>query len=160
MVDPEARLLVRRSIHDHTVAVDPDNPLRLIPSVYVWPHVRVNCDAPYPLAVLYPPATCTAGSPDRAARRARHRAPGSADPTRLRILQLVGEQPRSTEELAPLVGLSESGLSKHLRALRTPACSRRSARATTCCTGSSAGSSPSSGTSCSATSASRSAVEA
>jgi DNA-binding transcriptional ArsR family regulator len=41
----------------------------------------------------------------------------AADPTRLRILRLVGEQPRSTEELAPLVGLSESGLSKHLRAL-------------------------------------------
>jgi predicted ArsR family transcriptional regulator len=41
----------------------------------------------------------------------------AADPTRLRILRLVAERPRSTEELAPLVGLSESGLSKHLRAL-------------------------------------------
>ena len=41
----------------------------------------------------------------------------AADPTRLRILRLVAEQPRSTEELAPLVALSESGLSKHLRAL-------------------------------------------
>ena len=40
-----------------------------------------------------------------------------ADPTRLQILRLVAEQPRSTEELAPLVGLSESGLSKHLSAL-------------------------------------------
>ena len=61
------------------------------------------------------------------AQRARRHAPArrrssqtlraAADPTRLRILQLVAEQPRSTEELAPLVGLSESGLSKHLRAL-------------------------------------------
>lgn len=41
----------------------------------------------------------------------------TADPTRLTILRLVAERPRSTEELAPLVGLSESGLSKHLRAL-------------------------------------------
>jgi DNA-binding transcriptional ArsR family regulator len=100
------------------VEVTPDNPLRLIPSVYVWPHVRVNCDAPWPLAVLYPPTTMGSGlagqpAPDELVRPLR----AAADPTRLRILQLVAEQPRSTEELAPLVGLSESGLSKHLRAL-------------------------------------------
>ena len=41
----------------------------------------------------------------------------AADPVRLRVLRLVAERPRTTEELAPLVGLSESGLSKHLRAL-------------------------------------------
>src|SRR4029079_18678636 len=112
------RLLTRWSLHDHEVEVGPGNPLRLIPSVYVWPHVRVNCDAPWPLAVLYPPATMRSGlagepAPDDLVRALR----AAADPTRLRILRLVGEQPRSTEELAPLVGLSESGLSKHLRAL-------------------------------------------
>jgi DNA-binding transcriptional ArsR family regulator len=117
-VDPEQRLLLRRSGHHHEVTVAPDNPLRLIPSVYVWPHIRVNCDAPWPIAVLYPPATMRSGVADSrppdelvAALRA------AADPTRLRILRLVAERPRSTEELAPLVGLSESGLSKHLRAL-------------------------------------------
>ena len=117
-VDPDERLLLRRSLHHHEVEVTPDNPLRLIPSVYVWPHVRVNCDAPWPLAVLYPPATMGSGlagrpAPDELVRALR----AAADPTRLRILQLVAEQPRSTEELAPLVGLSESGLSKHLRSL-------------------------------------------
>jgi DNA-binding transcriptional ArsR family regulator len=117
-VDPDERLLLRRSLHHHEVEVTPDNPLRLIPSVYVWPHVRVNCDAPWPLAVLYPPATMRSGlagepAPDELVRTLR----AAADPTRLRILRLVGEQPRSTEELAPLVGLSESGLSKHLRSL-------------------------------------------
>jgi DNA-binding transcriptional ArsR family regulator len=84
----------------------------------VWPHVRVNCDAPWPLAVLYPPATMCSGlagtrPPDELVQALR----AAADPTCLRILQLVAEQPRSTEELAPLVGLSASGLSKHLRAL-------------------------------------------
>ena len=54
MVDVEKRLIVRRSMHHHEVAVEPANPLRLIPSVYVWPHVRVNCDAPWPLAVALP----------------------------------------------------------------------------------------------------------
>ena len=26
----------------------------LVPSAYVWPHVRVNCDEPWPLALVYP----------------------------------------------------------------------------------------------------------
>src|SRR4051812_32424091 len=117
-VDPEEPLLLRRSPHHHEVDVTDETPLRLIPSVYVWPHVRVNCDAPWPLAVLYPPATMRNGlrgtrPPEPLVQTLR----AAADPTRLHILQLVGEQARSTEELAPLVGLSESGLSKHLRAL-------------------------------------------
>jgi DNA-binding transcriptional ArsR family regulator len=32
-------------------------------------------------------------------------------------LKLIAERPRSTQELAPLVGISEAGLSKHLRQL-------------------------------------------
>jgi DNA-binding transcriptional ArsR family regulator len=117
-VDPEERTLVRWSVHEHEVEVEPRNPLRLIPSVYVWPHVRVNCDAPWPLAVLYPPASMRSGlAGTKPPEVLVHALRAAADPTRLRILQLVGEQPRSTEELAPLVGLSESGLSKHLRAL-------------------------------------------
>jgi DNA-binding transcriptional ArsR family regulator len=40
-----------------------------------------------------------------------------ADQTRLRALKLIAERPRSTQELAPLVGISEAGLSKHLRQL-------------------------------------------
>ncbi len=118
MVDAARRVLLRRSLHEHDVSVNARNPLRLIPSVYVWPHIRVNCDAPWPLAVLYPPASMPSGGagsppPERLVKALR----AAADPTRLQILRLVAEQPRSTEELAPLVALSESGLSKHLRAL-------------------------------------------
>jgi len=40
-----------------------------------------------------------------------------ADDTRLQVLRLIAERPRSTQELAPLVGLSEAALSKHLRLL-------------------------------------------
>jgi DNA-binding transcriptional ArsR family regulator len=54
--------------------------------------------------------------------RIRRRAPprlGRAlgDPTRLRALKLIAARPRTTQELAPLVGISEAGLSKHLRLL-------------------------------------------
>src|SRR5438034_546049 len=39
-----------------------------------------------------------------------------ADPRR-RVLKLIAERPRTTQELAPLVGLSITGLSKCLRRL-------------------------------------------
>jgi DNA-binding transcriptional ArsR family regulator len=39
------------------------------------------------------------------------------DDTRLRALRLIAREPRSTQELAALVAISEAGLSKHLRAL-------------------------------------------
>ncbi|MES1247527.1 MAG: metalloregulator ArsR/SmtB family transcription factor [Actinomycetota bacterium] len=40
-----------------------------------------------------------------------------ADATRLTMLRLVAEQPRSTRELSALLGLSEAGVSKHLHRL-------------------------------------------
>src|SRR5262249_36668515 len=115
-VDRKNGVLVRQSAHEPEVDVTAERPLLLVPSAYVWPHVRVNCDPPWPLAVVYAA---------RFARTELERAPDGlvtvlralADETRLRALRLIAEQPRSTEELAPLVGLSESGLSKHLRLL-------------------------------------------
>ena len=90
----------------------------LVPSVYVWPHVWLNCDPPWPLGVVYPAPFIAAD--------ARPRIPSQelvgvlravGDATRLRALKLIAERPRSTQELAPLVGISEAGLSKHLRVL-------------------------------------------
>jgi DNA-binding transcriptional ArsR family regulator len=89
-----------------------------VPSAYVWPHIHVNCDAPWPLSVVYAAPFVTA--------QARPPLPSGelvgvlralGDRTRLRALKLIGERPRSTQELAPLVGISEAGLSKHLRQL-------------------------------------------
>jgi len=117
-VDRATGILERRSPHEHTVTPTFQQPVRFLPSVYIWPHVRVNCDAPWPLAVAYPA--------EFVAREAR-RTPvpselagalrAAGDSSRLEILRLVARRPRTTEELAALVGLSTSGLSKHLRAL-------------------------------------------
>ena len=104
--------------HDHRVEVTEANRLLLVPSAFVWPHVRVNCDEPWPLSVIYPASFVVAD--------ARPRIPSAdlvqvlralADDTRLRALRLIAERPRSTQELAPLVGITEAGLSKHLRQL-------------------------------------------
>lgn len=104
--------------HDHRVDLAESGTLVLVPSFYVWPHVRVNCDEPWPLTLIY--------SAPFALRAARRQLPSQellralralADPTRLQALQLIAERPRSTQELAPLVGIGEAGLSKHLRQL-------------------------------------------
>jgi DNA-binding transcriptional ArsR family regulator len=113
-VEPEARKVIRRSERRHDVTIGPDNPLLLLPSAYVWPNLRVNCDPPWPTAMIFATeAPERSQPPDRLLETLR----ATADPTRLQILKLIAERPRSTEELAPLVGLSESGLSKQLRRL-------------------------------------------
>lgn len=42
----------------------------------------------------------------------------AGDPTRLQIIQLLAGGPRSTRELARLIGLTEAAISKHLKPLR------------------------------------------
>jgi DNA-binding transcriptional ArsR family regulator len=110
---------IRRDLpHDHTVEISPSNELVLVPSAYVWPHVRVNCDPPWPPGIVYPaPFLLAEARPGLPAEDVVHVLRALADETRLRALKLIAAQPRSTQELAPLVGISEAGLSKHLRLL-------------------------------------------
>ncbi|MBV8064813.1 MAG: winged helix-turn-helix transcriptional regulator [Actinobacteria bacterium] len=117
-VDAERRTLVVDLPHDHAIRVDADNPLVLVPSVFVWPHLRVNCDPPWPTAIVYTASSIARGAEPRIPPAELLRMLRAvADDTRLRILQLVAQRPRTTQELAPLVGLSTAGLSKSLRRL-------------------------------------------
>jgi DNA-binding transcriptional ArsR family regulator len=104
--------------HHHRVEATEARKLVLVPSAFVWPHVRVNCDEPWPLTLVYPAPFVI--------DEARPRIPsadlvgvldalGSA--TRLHALKLTAARPRSTQELAKLVGLTEAGMSKHLHKL-------------------------------------------
>ncbi|HZQ82134.1 MAG TPA: DUF5937 family protein [Gaiellaceae bacterium] len=117
-VDVQRRELLIDLPHEHALRIDAANPLVLVPSVFVWPHLRVNCDPPWPIAITY-----TASA---VARNAEPKIPPAellrvlralADDTRLRVLKLIAEKPRTTQELAPLVGLSNAGLSKSLQRL-------------------------------------------
>jgi DNA-binding transcriptional ArsR family regulator len=114
-VNPAKRELQIDLPHEHTVDVSMSNPLVLCPSCFVWPHLRVNCDRPWPTTLVY-------ATPQQS-REAQQRMPPEellgalralADDTRLRVLKLISERPRTTQELAPLVGLSPAGLSKTL----------------------------------------------
>jgi DNA-binding transcriptional ArsR family regulator len=104
--------------HHHRIAVTDAAPLSLVPSAYVWPHVAVNCDPPWPLTLVYPaPFMVRQARPELPPDELLRLLRSVGDGTRLRALRLIAERPRTTQELAPLVGISEAGLSKHLRAL-------------------------------------------
>jgi DNA-binding transcriptional ArsR family regulator len=104
--------------HDHEVRLVVDDLLLMVPSVYVWPDVGVNCDAPWHYALVYPAPAVVAkvrsGIPPQELLKVL-RALG--DDTRLRVLRILAEGPRSTQELAALAHVSEATMSKHLRIL-------------------------------------------
>jgi DNA-binding transcriptional ArsR family regulator len=118
LIDASRGELRRDLPHEHTVDVGPRAELVLVPSAFVWPHVRINCDPPWPPAIVYPAPFALAGGKSRLpSEDVVHVLRALADPTRLRALKLIAAGERSTQELAPLIGISEAGLSKHLRLL-------------------------------------------
>jgi DNA-binding transcriptional ArsR family regulator len=116
-VEPEARTFGLDVPHDHRVVLSADNPLLLLPSTYVWPHVRVNCDGPWPLVIVYRAPYLVERLRPTSAPELERSLQALGAPTRLRILKLLAERPRSTQEVAVLASLSEAAASKHLRQL-------------------------------------------
>jgi DNA-binding transcriptional ArsR family regulator len=117
-VEPELEQFGLDLPHHHQVEATEARKLVLVPSAFVWPHVRVNCDEPWPLTLVYPARFVI--------EAARPRIPSAdlvgvldalGNATRLHALRLTAERPRSTQELAKLVGLTEAGMSKHLQKL-------------------------------------------
>jgi DNA-binding transcriptional ArsR family regulator len=114
-VDPFGLELHRECSEERSIGVGPEAPLVLSPSAFIWPHTAVNVDPTWPLWLGYPAASSV--------REAVPELPPSelvgvlralGDETRLRVLKAIAASPRTTQELAPLVGLSMAGLSKSL----------------------------------------------
>jgi len=116
-LDPRRRLVLLDRPHGHEVDVAERGPLRLTPSFYAWPHVRVTCEEPWALRLTYPvvPPSPHARREDSPELLAGLRALG-AQP-RLEIVRLLSAEPRSTQELAGMLGLSGAAISRHLRQL-------------------------------------------
>ena len=66
LIDPRGGEIRRDLPHEHTVEVGPKAELVLVPSAFVWPHVRVNCDRPWPPAIVYPAQTPASARPSGA----------------------------------------------------------------------------------------------
>ena len=97
----------------------------LIPSHFVWPQLTAMAqrdlggDGERQTVVI-------AYALEQMQRQGRAPAPpqdllrllrSAGDPTRLQILHLLARRPRSTSELAGLIGLTEAGISKHVKLL-------------------------------------------
>jgi DNA-binding transcriptional ArsR family regulator len=117
--DARRRQLVIEKWFESDYALRPGDELTLAPSFYVWPNLAVFlADGPWPKSIIYPAhflaqRRSARMPPDQLVRLLR----ALADGTRLRTLQLIAQRPRSTQELAPLIGISEATLSRHLRVL-------------------------------------------
>src|SRR3954465_10563409 len=100
LIDPGRREIRRDLPHEHTVDVAPGSELVLVPSVFVWPHVRLNCDRPWPPAIVYPaPFALAGGKAKLPSEDVVHVLRALADDTRLRALKLIASasaRPRSS----------------------------------------------------------------
>lgn len=93
-----------------------DETFTFVPTVFSWPHIWYAFDRTWPQGITYhvplvEDAARPRVPPDELVRILR----ACGEDVRLRALRWIAERPRSTQELAPLVGISEPALSKHLR---------------------------------------------
>lgn len=117
-VNEESGEFVIRREHEEAIELAADDELLFVPSAFLWPHIGLAHDRAGRLAVLYPAPFAAFDSPPDVLDNGfvpLMRALG--DPTRLRALKLISDRPRSTQELAKLIAISEPAMSKHLHQL-------------------------------------------
>lgn len=89
-----------------------------VPTVYGWPNVLIELAHPWPLSVFFPLRELRQPEvPHASDHEVASGLRALGDETRLQITRLVAEEPRSTKELAALLSLSESAVSRHLKTL-------------------------------------------
>ncbi|MGB8953990.1 MAG: DUF5937 family protein [Tumebacillaceae bacterium] len=99
------------------VELDTTSTLHLTPSYFTWPFLLVSPTLPNAL-IAYPlmqqqQEAATPVLPERLLQLLK----ATSDMTRLQILQLIAKKPRSTRELAGMIGVAEATASKHLKQL-------------------------------------------
>jgi DNA-binding transcriptional ArsR family regulator len=117
-VDASSNTAVLTRPDSSDVIMGEQDTLTLIPSYFAWPHLFMSLHSPNSL-ITYPVLEQQQEGrapvpPDRLLKLLR----AAGDASRLQILQLIGARPRSTGELAGLIGISEAAVSKHLKQLQ------------------------------------------
>ena len=123
-----ARSTRRARLMDGAIAIRPSMPididiplgederLPVVLSMFAAPYVFTRIGDPTAVVVPAPVAARRVTPPSLELVRGLN---AIADPTRLTLLRLVAAAPRSTRELAQLLELSESTVSKHMRQLQS-----------------------------------------
>lgn len=118
--DAEANELIIEKKSVGLVDVADRGGMLFTPSIYGWPNVWIELAPPWAVTVMFPARTLR--EPDVVQASDHEVADGLralGDETRLQITRMIAEQPRSTKELAELLRLSDSAVSRHLRILAT-----------------------------------------
>jgi DNA-binding transcriptional ArsR family regulator len=116
--DPRTRSIAVDLRAEKTLVAGGASRLVISPSTFLWPAVMVKFEPPGSPGFIYPaPASARVALDFAADAELTRIVKALADDTRLRALKLLAREPRTTQELAPLLGITESGLSKHLRTL-------------------------------------------
>ncbi|MDQ6692956.1 MAG: DUF5937 family protein [Chloroflexota bacterium] len=143
VLNRESRTVSLSRSPEANIALDGKSHLFLSPSYFVWPHLslvirkagegaeaaekdpgegageHVQEDAFISMLITYSVKELQEEGrapvpPERVLKMLR----AAGDMTRLQILQLIGQRPRSTREIAGLIGISEAAISKHLKILQ------------------------------------------
>jgi DNA-binding transcriptional ArsR family regulator len=116
-IDPGEQKAIIRRISKEDIFFDKDDELLLTPSYFAWPHLFVN---------LHPTVGINYSIMENEQEGARPMPPEDllkffstlGDFSRLQIVKYLAQQPRSTRELAGLMGMTEGAISKHIKLLK------------------------------------------
>ncbi|HEX4903391.1 MAG TPA: DUF5937 family protein [Acidimicrobiales bacterium] len=115
---PERNAIVVEKDWEGSCDVAERGGLLFVPTVYGWPCVLIDLTDPWPAAIYFPLRDLrTPEVPHASDREVVSGFSALGDETRLQIARIVAEEPRSTKELAQLLSLSDSAVSRHLKIL-------------------------------------------
>jgi DNA-binding transcriptional ArsR family regulator len=116
-VHPERQEATIRRVSKAVIEFAEQNMLFLSPSYFAWPHLFVKSNQPVILNYSVMDNQQEARPPMPPEHLLKFfKAMG--DLTRMQIVQFLAQQPRSTRELAGLIGITEAAVSKHLKQLQ------------------------------------------
>lgn len=113
-VNRAERSILFRHHHEATVDLDQHPALLLLPSCFTWGRSRVECDPPWTPQLKFPAGNREALLNHLPSQLLSQVLLALGHQTRLQILRLCTEAPRSTQELARLLQMTEGGVSRHL----------------------------------------------
>lgn len=112
----EKKAVIRR-ISKKDIYFDDGDELLLIPTYFAWPHLFIN---------LHPAAGINYSIMENEREATRPMPPEDllkffqslGDFSRMQIIKYIAQKPRSTRELAGLMGMTEGAISKHIKLLK------------------------------------------